>query len=147
MEIIQILLPNYCLKIRHQRGNEFTIAALGIDEKDPVVEVLVRRGRPVAGRFVLLEVVAPLQVVGVHLVLGDELVLVPVREEPAVLAAHQPSVVGVHVTCLIVWVLGCFSGCRFRKESRLDSWVEKCLHTLFDSVECENYSICSIYFV
>ena len=55
---------------------------------------------PVARRLVLLEVVAPLEVVGVHLVLWDEVVLVPVGEEPAVLAAHQPAVVGVHVTCL-----------------------------------------------
>ena len=73
----------------------FTTAALGVDEKDPVVEVLVR------GVVVLLEVVAPLEEVGVHLVPGDEMVLVPVGEEPAVLAALQSSVVGVHVTGLV----------------------------------------------
>ena len=81
----------------------FTVAFLCIDEKDPVVEVLVRRGRPVAGRLVLLEIVAPLQVVDVHFVLRYELILIPVREEPAVFAAHQPSMVGVHVTCLDQW--------------------------------------------
>ena len=103
----------------------FTTSALGVDEKDPVVEVLVRRGRPVAGRFVLLEVIAPLQVVGVHFILRDESILVSVREEPAVFAAHQPSVVGVHVTCLVECNLGCFSLVRVSIESRLDFWVAK----------------------
>ena len=61
----------------------------------------MRRGRPVAGRLVLLKVVSPLEVVRVHFVLRDEVILVPVREDPAVLAALQSSVVGVHVTGLV----------------------------------------------
>ena len=61
----------------------------------------MRRRCPVAGRLVLLKVVSPLEVVGVHFVLWDEVILVPIREEPAVLAALQPSVVGVHMTGLV----------------------------------------------
>merc|ERR1719450_117767 len=70
-------------------------------EEDPVVQVFVGGGAGRGGRFVLLEVVPPLEVVGVHLVPGHKGVLVPISEEPAVPAALQPPVVGVHVARLV----------------------------------------------
>ena len=69
-----------------------------------MVEMFVGSWRSVAGWFVLLEVVSPLQEVGVHLVLGDEGVLVPVSEEPAVFAALKTSMIGFHLTCLILHI-------------------------------------------
>ena len=47
----------------------FVIIDLSVDEKDPVVKVLVRGWGGASCRLVLLKVISPLQEIGVHFVL------------------------------------------------------------------------------